>query len=381
MINLFLKYAPQTFKDVVGQETTVKELSKRAIDKNFPQCIYFTGYTGTGKTVLSRIVSKSLLCKNLDKEGNPCNTCPTCIAIHNGQKLLNYFEENGSNCNIDRMREIEEMSQKKIMLADSNIKVFYIDEIQEIASKSKEAMKNLLKLLEKPSKNNYFILGSMDDSNIPEAVRNRCVTYKLKNLTVDQISERLAYICKSENIEIDSVEKANVLLSISENSQGSLRTAISQLERVIYSEIWDEKKLVDELELYSNEYSNSIITNLLCGKFIKEDKYDISKKLVDTIIQKLNILYKSECGISINGYEKSLINKIGLPFKDSKNNKIVIESSLNCFYDLLKYNYTTPALMEYTLLHSKSTNKEIIEVLNEDKPVEIPRAERKPRNA
>jgi hypothetical protein len=53
----------------------------------------------------------------------------------------------------DFVREIEEQSQRKIMLSDSSIKVFYIDELQEMASKSKEALKNLLKLLEKPSKN------------------------------------------------------------------------------------------------------------------------------------------------------------------------------------------------------------------------------------
>ena len=89
------------------------------------------------------------------------------------------------------------------------------------------------KMVEKPSKNNYFILGSMDDSGIPEAVRNRCVTYRLKLLTMKEISDRLAYICEKEGIVIDTEEKANIVLTIAQNSQGSLRTAISYLERCI----------------------------------------------------------------------------------------------------------------------------------------------------
>jgi len=369
-LNLFQKYRPPSFQDVVGHEVQVKEFIKRAKDKNFPQCIYITGYTGTGKTVLSRIIAKCLLCRKLDSEGNPCNSCKECEAINNEQRILNYFEENGSNFNIDRAREVEELSQKKIMMSDSSIKVFYIDEIQEIASKSKEALKNLLKLLEKPSKNNYFILGSMDDSSIPEAVRNRCVTYKLKLLTPEQIAERLLYICNQEKIEIDTEEKANVILTISENSQGSLRTAISYLERVIYSDIWKETQVIEELELFSSAQINQIISETLCSQFKSEKVFN--KSLLDTIIYRLVMLYKYLVKVELTPYQLSIIKNIGLPSKNERENIKVIENTLSKLYELYRYTYLTQPLIDYVIINIKVSNEELC-----NKEIRIERAPRR----
>jgi len=373
MLNLFQKYRPLTFKDVVGHEIQLKELQKRARDKNFPQCIYITGYTGTGKTVLSRIIAKSLICKNLDKDGNPCNECKECIAINTEQELLNYFEENGSNCNIDRMREIEEISKKRIMFSDSSVKVFYIDELQEIASKSKEALKNLLKLLEKPNKNNYFILGSMEDSGIPEAVRNRCVTYKLKLLTKEDISNRLAYICEKEGVVLDTEEKANVVFTIAENSRGSLRTAISYLERCIYGNIWKEEEVIKELEIFSDAQTNNIITNLLVGKAQKDVEFN--EKIIDTITYKLVNLYKAMGDNNLTPYQKSLISGIGLPSRDKRQNIEIIENSLHLLYELHKYSYVTKALTEYTILFIQNSNRNILDRYKNSE-VRIPRVPR-----
>jgi len=373
-LNLFQKYRPPTFKDVVGHETTIKELQQRAKDRNFPQCIYITGFTGTGKTVISRIIVKSLLCQNLDVEGNPCEACKICEAVDNEQKLLNYFEENGSNCNIDRMREIEEISQKKIMLSDSSVKVFYIDELQELAGKSSEALKNLLKLLEKPSKNNYFILGSMDDSKIPVAVKNRCVTYKLKLLTVEQIADRLAFICGNEGIVLDE-EKSNVVLSIAQNSQGSLRTAISYLERCIYGNIWTEKEAIKELEIFSDLKINEFITNLLCGK-PDIDNVEINRNLVDNMIYRLNFLYKALTLNNLNGYQKSLISGIDLPVKGKENNKVFVEQILLELYELLKYNYVSTNLIEFKILYIKNVNKRKIDEID-GRQLVLPRVPRK----
>ena len=373
-LNLFQKYRPPTFKDVVGHETTIKELQQRAKDRNFPQCIYITGFTGTGKTVISRIIVKSLLCQNLDVEGNPCEACKICEAVDNEQKLLNYFEENGSNCNIDRMREIEEISQKKIMLSDSSVKVFYIDELQELAGKSSEALKNLLKLLEKPSKNNYFILGSMDDSKIPVAVKNRCVTYKLKLLTVEQIADRLAFICGNEGIVLDE-EKSNVVLSIAQNSQGSLRTAISYLERCIYGNIWTEKEAIKELEIFSDLKTNEFITNLLCGK-PDIDNIEINRNLVDNMIYRLNFLYKALTLNNLNGYQKSLISGIDLPVKGKENNKVFVEQILLELYELLKYNYVSTNLIEFKILYIKNVNKRKIDEID-GRQLVLPRVPRK----
>ena len=369
-LNLFQKYCPKSFDEVIGQDITIKALKKRAKEDNFSQVIRFIGYTGTGKTVLSRLISKSLLCKNKDENGNCCNQCDICKAINNETFLSNYFELNASNCGIEEIRNLEEQSEKKIMFAESSIKVFYIDEIQEMASKSKAALNNLFKLLEKPSKNNYFVLGSMDDYNIPEALKNRCVTYKLKKIDTDKIADRLLYICQQEIKDIEiTEEKANVILSIAENSSGSMRTAISYLERVLDSDIWIEDQLFEELDIITNKRLDEIVSGLLYGNDFVLSNY-FNKDLVYKIIGRIILLYRRILNISISKKEEKLISKIRIP-NLSKNSIIdMINKTLEILSIIYDKYYIQKEYLEFLLLKVLNQNKQII---NQNQNVRVPR--------
>lgn len=351
-LNLFNKYRPLIFADVVGQDVTIKELRKRAEDNNFSQCMYFSGFTGVGKTLISRIIAKSILC-NHKISNNPCNTCKECTAINEETHLLNYFEINASNCGIDQMREIEEQASKKIGFASNTYKVFYIDELQEMVSKNKIALKNLLKLIEKPSKNNYFILGSMNDELIPKAIKNRCTTYNLHLISENDIFDRLLFICEQQKIE-DIESKVDVLNCITINAEGSLRTAISLLERLLYSELWTEERVLKELNLISNENLITNINGLLTGD-IKILNYNLyNTDIINKIRNKLILLYKAINNGIINNKEKKECNEI-----IKINSKRKIEYTIETLNELFKYPYTTPQLIEFYLIKIISTNTEI----------------------
>lgn len=366
-LNLFQKYCPQFFDEVIGQDITVNALKKRARENNFPQVTRFIGYTGTGKTVLSRLISKSLLCKNKDENGNCCNKCNICDAINNEKILQNYFEINASNCGIDEIRNLEEQSNRKIMFADSSLKIFYIDEIQEMASKSKVALNNLLKLLERPSKNNYFILGSMDDYNIPEAVKNRCVTYKLKQIDTDKIADRLLYICQQEisGIEITE-EKANVILSIAENSNGSMRTAISFLERVLDSNIWTEQQLFEELDIVTDKKLDEIVSGIFFGNFSILSIY-INKDLIYKIINRIILLYKKILDIEMYKKDKYLIDKIRLPKLSIDILINMINKTLGILSVIYEKYYIQKEYLEFLMLQILNQNKKLNENMKTDK--------------
>ena len=83
MTTLFLKYRPQTFSDLVGQEAVVKTL-QNALKSDRPAHAYlFVGSRGTGKTSTARLLSKGLNCLDL-KEGAPCGECHICMSTADG---------------------------------------------------------------------------------------------------------------------------------------------------------------------------------------------------------------------------------------------------------------------------------------------------------
>lgn len=306
-MSLYNKYRPKSLSDIVGHEKSVSELKKRSKEDNFSHTMMFSGNSGLGKTTLQRIVAKNILCQNKDEEGNSCNTCDICKCIDE-EKISNFYTEiNASNLNIDEVRELAESAKKK-NLSTVKRKVFVIDELQEM-KKSQSALRTLLKPIESEIPNVYFILGTMQESDIPTSIKNRCVHYKLKDLSFEEIAQNLYSICTKEGIAIDTKEKADTLIAVAQNSDGSMRTAISYLERCIYSNIWDSKAIIEELGIVSNEGLITIINHLLTGN-VKLFENDITKDILDRIRWILNVLYKSKAGVELNAYQKSFLKGI-----------------------------------------------------------------------
>lgn len=339
--NLYSKYRPITFNEVFGHKTIIKEFKKRAKEDSFNQAILLSSFSGCGKTTISNIIAKTLLCTYKDEDGNPCNVCENCKSVMFEQNTFSYKMLNASNIGIDEMRSIEEFADTETFTLNSR-KVIVIDELQEISGS--KAQKNILKILEKKYKDVYFILLTMNEGKIDTAIKNRCVPYRLKNLTVEEIAEYLCYVCEKENIKVDTKEKADVLITIAENSYGSMRTAMSYLERVIYSEIWNKDEVIKELNLISAEDLSNILNMLLSGD-INFLSISFEKEILDRIKYLFVLLYKGLSGIKLNGYENAQVSNI------RKVDSNILKFALSSIYELNKYSYLTKDLIEFTLIN------------------------------
>ena len=147
---LYRKYRPQTFDEVVGQDSITRILKNQIKYQRIGHAYLFSGIRGTGKTSLAKIFAKAINCPN-GIDGNPCNQCEVCLKIDR-PGVMDIIEIDGaSNRGVDEIREIRE--RIKYPPTIGRYKVYIIDEVHML---TKEAFNALLKTLEEPPDHAVF---------------------------------------------------------------------------------------------------------------------------------------------------------------------------------------------------------------------------------
>src|SRR5512138_2407091 len=80
------KYRPQSFRDIIGQDTIVRTLQNAIEQKRIHHAYLFSGVRGVGKTTAARILAKALNCVH-GPTTEPCNRCTPCLEITEGIDL------------------------------------------------------------------------------------------------------------------------------------------------------------------------------------------------------------------------------------------------------------------------------------------------------
>ena len=145
-----------------------------------------------------------------------------------------------SKTGIDDIRELIENS--KYSPTSARFKIFIIDEVHML---SKQAFNGLLKTLEEPPPSLKFILATTEVRKIPVTILSRCQRFDLKRVSIEQLCTHLDIIAKKENGNIS--EKAIRL--IARTSEGSVRDAISLLDRALIPQNIEKNKPVDEINV------------------------------------------------------------------------------------------------------------------------------------
>ena len=229
---LSLKYRPQNFDDLIGQEVIAKTIYNSIKLKKIPNAYLFTGIRGVGKTTIARIVAKALNCKNgVDKLCSD-NFCDSCDSIINSNHIDVLEMDAASKTGVDDVRDLIEFSRYSPSIA--KYKIFIIDEVHML---SKQAFNALLKTLEEPPEYLKFIFATTEIKKIPITVISRCQRFDLSRIKSEELLKFLQKICKLEKREADE----DALKLIVKISEGSVRDSLSLLDRALISE--SEKKL------------------------------------------------------------------------------------------------------------------------------------------
>ena len=231
---LALKYRPQSFQDLIGQEVVAETILNSIKADKIPNAYLFTGIRGVGKTTIARIVAKSLNC--LKGINGLCenNLCENCESIVNSNHIDVLEMDAASKTGVDDVRDLIEFS--RYGPTSSKYKIFIIDEVHML---SKQAFNALLKTLEEPPAYLKFIFATTEIKKIPITVVSRCQRFDLSRIKSSELLNFIKKIKEKENGKATD-EALKLIVKISE---GSVRDALSLLDRALIS--LDGKKELD----------------------------------------------------------------------------------------------------------------------------------------
>ncbi len=221
--NLYRKYRPTNFDQVVGQQVVVRTLINSIKNQTIAHAYLFSGVRGTGKTSIAKIFAKAINCQ--DNQNPLCGQCEMCKEMLSQTEMPDIFEiDAASNNGVEEIRKIIE--NVKYMPIRTKYKVYIIDEVHML---SKGAFNALLKTLEEPPAHVIFILATTEPNKIPVTILSRVQRFDFTRIDEHLMFEHLCNVLNIEQIKYDE-EAIRLIVT---HAQGGLRDGLSLLTKVI----------------------------------------------------------------------------------------------------------------------------------------------------
>ena len=240
--SLASKYRPKTFEDVCAQKPIIQILKTQLKNRDFKNALLFCGSSGCGKTTCARIFANEIN----QGFGEP-------IEI-----------DAASNNGVENIRMITKAANERAL--DGEYKIYIIDETHALTAQSWQAC---LKCLEEPPKYTIFIFCTTDPQKIPETILNRVMRFNFTRIPIEQIKDRLKYICEQEHFSAQE----DAIDYIARISDGGMRTAISLLDKVAS---YDNNITIDSTLNALGNFSYAVFLKLLLA-VLKKDEQQVLK--------------------------------------------------------------------------------------------------------
>ncbi len=202
-----------TFQDFLYQGKEIEGLHRQIAEHRMVHAVLITGEPGTGKRTLAMLLARSLMCRS--DTDIPCNKCNDCImaasgehpditVIEKGIPLSSGITKGRSTIPVDDIREMISICSRYAFEGGNRAVV-----IADAENMTPQAQNSLLKILEEPPQNTYFILTSGHPDLLLTTVRSRCRNIKI----IPWESSYIEKILTDSGVSPDIAQKAAVLSS------------------------------------------------------------------------------------------------------------------------------------------------------------------------
>ncbi len=222
--SLYRRFRPQRFGEIRGQEHVVAALHGAVANDRVSHAYLFSGPRGTGKTSAARILAKALNCAN-PGAGEPCGTCPSCVAIASGTSLDVIELDAASHNGVDAMRELVARAG---IASPGRWKVYIVDEVHMLSTAAANA---LLKTLEEPPPQVVFVLATTDPHKVLQTIRSRTQHLEFRLLGPATLLELARDVDRAAGLGLDE----EVLREAVRLGRGSARDTLSALDQLLAS--------------------------------------------------------------------------------------------------------------------------------------------------
>ncbi len=347
------KYRPSTFDAVVGQSSITSTLKNAIKSNQLAQSFLFCGPRGVGKTSCARILAKTINCENITDNVEACNTCVSCKSFNENASFNVHELDAASNNSVDDIRKLVDQVRFAPQVGDYNI--YIIDEVHMLSA---QAFNAFLKTLEEPPKHAKFILATTEKHKIIPTILSRCQIFDFKRVGINDISNHLAFVAKSEGITAEQ----EALHLIAQKSDGAMRDSLSLFDRLAS---FSDKQLtyqgvIEHLNILDYDYyfkvtdallKNDIKSLLNLFNEILDNGFDghhfingLAEHLRDILVAKdestLKLLEKGDalqnryleqskaCELSFLIPALNICNECDVQYKTSNNKRLLVELCL-----------------------------------------------------
>ena len=267
-MELYRKYRPINFDEVVGNEITIKSIKREL--KNGSHVFLMTGSAGTGKTTIARIMAKYLNAGDMST-----------------------FEINAAeNRGIDSAREI--MEKMKYNPTDGDSMVFILDEFHQ---QTKPAQEAFLKPLEDTPSHVYFFICTTNPEKLITPLKSRCSLINMKPLSDEEMELLLKRTAKAEKIEISE----NVILRIINLANGGSRSALKLLGKVLYLD--NDKERIRSLKEVSIDDEAKEVIDFCRAIYNPKSKWSD----LTALLKKMDLKEPESIRYAVLGYGNSIL--------------------------------------------------------------------------